>query len=63
MQWDKVPRPTYDDYVVAAKRHPAACPNATAFYDSALSIPLFPGMTDADVTRVIDDVRESATGL
>jgi len=33
------------------------CPNAESFYSRALSIPLYPAMTDADVDRVIDGVR------
>lgn len=34
------------------------CPRAEAFAASALSIPLFPRMTDGDVDRVIDTVRD-----
>jgi len=34
-------------------------PEAEAFYDSALTIPLFPGMTDADCERVIGAVLET----
>ncbi|MEI8292961.1 MAG: UDP-4-amino-4,6-dideoxy-N-acetyl-beta-L-altrosamine transaminase [bacterium] len=36
---------------------PGKCPNAEAFYASALSLPLYPGMTDADVEKVIDAVH------
>ena len=36
---------------------PGKCPNAELFYTQALSLPLFPSMTDADVDRVIDGVR------
>jgi perosamine synthetase len=32
------------------------CPVAESYYDSALTLPLFPSMTDDDVTRVIDTV-------
>lgn len=34
------------------------CPRAEAFAASALSIPLFPRMSDGDVDRVIDTVRD-----
>jgi perosamine synthetase len=37
---------------------PGKCPNAEAFYDRCLSLPLFPAMTDGDVTQVIDAVQE-----
>ncbi len=30
------------------------CPNAEAYYLKALSLPLFPTMSDADVERVVD---------
>jgi dTDP-4-amino-4,6-dideoxygalactose transaminase len=30
------------------------CPNAEAFYEQELSLPLFPELLDADVDRVID---------
>lgn len=33
-------------------------PNAEAYYDRALSIPLFPAMTDADAARVIESVLD-----
>ena len=33
------------------------CPNAEAFYARALSLPLYPSMTDQEVQRVIDSVR------
>ena len=32
------------------------CPNAEAFYEQQLSLPLFPGMTDAAVDRVVSAV-------
>ena len=34
-------------------------PEAEAFYDAALTIPLFPAMTDAEVGRVIEAVLET----
>ncbi len=34
------------------------CPNAEAYYEKALSLPLFPSMTDSDVEQVIQAVRE-----
>lgn len=36
---------------------PGKCPHAEAFYAKALSIPLFPAMTDSDVTRVVETIR------
>ncbi len=33
------------------------CPNAEAYYEQELSLPLFPSLTDADVDRVADAVR------
>jgi len=33
------------------------CPNAEAYYEQELSLPLFPSLTDADVDRVIGEVR------
>ncbi|ANY06652.1 DegT/DnrJ/EryC1/StrS family aminotransferase [Pseudonocardia sp. HH130630-07] len=34
------------------------CPNAETYYSQQLSLPLFPDLTDADVDRVADLVRE-----
>lgn len=39
---------------------PGKCPTAEAFYARALSLPLFPAMTDADVARVIEVVSALA---
>lgn len=36
---------------------PSKCPNAEAFYARALSLPLYPSMTDQDVQRVVDSVQ------
>ena len=36
---------------------PGKCPNAEAFYAQALSLPLYPALTDADVQHVIQAVR------
>ncbi|MFJ4104920.1 DegT/DnrJ/EryC1/StrS family aminotransferase [Amycolatopsis japonica] len=33
------------------------CPNAELYYSQELSLPLFPALTDADVDRVIDEIR------
>lgn len=33
------------------------CPNAELYYSQALSLPLFPAMSDQDVLRVIDRIR------
>jgi len=38
--------------------HPAKFPGAMDFYNSALSIPLFPGMSDDDVERVANALRQ-----
>ncbi len=34
------------------------CPHAESFYERALSLPMFPGMTDADGEKVIESVKE-----
>ncbi len=41
---------------------PVDFPNAEAYYERALSIPLFPAMAAEDVARVIQAVREVLTG-
>jgi len=41
---------------------PAKCPVAENFYKHALSLPLYPAMSDADVERVIEAVRDLAVG-
>ena len=33
------------------------CPNADAYYDGAISLPMFPGLTDADVARVVIELQ------
>ena len=33
------------------------CPNTERYYSTALSLPMFPGLTDADVERVAGEVR------
>jgi dTDP-4-amino-4,6-dideoxygalactose transaminase len=35
----------------------AALPHTRAYYEQALSIPIFPAMTDADVDRVAGELR------
>lgn len=40
---------------------PGKCPVAEAYYERALSLPLFPAMTDADVTHVITSVKALAS--
>jgi UDP-4-amino-4,6-dideoxy-N-acetyl-beta-L-altrosamine transaminase len=35
----------------------AGLPNAQAYYEQALSLPIFPGMTEADVDRVVEELR------
>jgi perosamine synthetase len=39
---------------------PGLCPNAEAFYQSAITLPIHPSMSDADVTRVIETVHDVA---
>jgi UDP-4-amino-4,6-dideoxy-N-acetyl-beta-L-altrosamine transaminase len=34
-----------------------ACPEAERYYQGAISLPMFPGMQDADVDRVADELR------
>lgn len=46
--------PYYRDTVGAAQD---TCPNAEAYYASAISLPMFPGMEDADLDRVIEELR------
>lgn len=41
---------------------PGKCPNAEAYYQRCLSLPLFPAMTDEDVQRVVDSVKEVVLG-
>lgn len=36
---------------------PGKCPVAEKFYEGALSLPLYPSMTDAEIVRVIDSVK------
>jgi len=38
------------------------CPNAEAAYEQIISLPMFPGMTDEDVEKVITSVIESIKG-
>ncbi len=45
-------------YQKAFGTKPSSCPNAEAYYKKALSLPLYPKMTDADVERVIDAVLD-----
>jgi dTDP-4-amino-4,6-dideoxygalactose transaminase len=35
----------------------ATLPNARAYYEQALSLPIFPAMTDADVDRVATELQ------
>jgi perosamine synthetase len=34
-----------------------ACPNAEAYYEGAISLPMFPGLTDEDVERVVRELK------
>jgi dTDP-4-amino-4,6-dideoxygalactose transaminase len=51
--------PFYQDLGYAS----GLCPVAEDFYSRAISIPIFPAMTDADVDHVVDVVRDIAGGL
>lgn len=42
---------------------PGKCPVAEAYYARALSLPLYPAMTDADVAKVIETVNALAPAL
>jgi UDP-4-amino-4,6-dideoxy-N-acetyl-beta-L-altrosamine transaminase len=35
------------------------CPNAEAYYWGAISLPMFPGLSDDDVRRVVDDLQRA----
>jgi perosamine synthetase len=35
------------------------CPNAEAYYWGAISLPMFPGLSDEDVRRVVDDLQRA----
>jgi perosamine synthetase len=37
------------------------CPNAEAYYAQQLSLPMYPGLTDADQDRVVDRLRALLT--
>ncbi len=41
---------------------PGKCPVAEAFYQQTLSLPLYPAMSDADITQVIEVVGELVEG-
>jgi UDP-4-amino-4,6-dideoxy-N-acetyl-beta-L-altrosamine transaminase len=38
------------------------CPNAEEYYRQEISLPLFPDLTDAEVDRVVDEVRRAVAG-
>lgn len=38
---------------------PGHCPAAERYYDGAISLPMFPGLTDADQDRVVDALRRA----
>jgi len=39
------------------------CPEAEKYYLQCLSLPLFPAMDDADVSKVISHVNDSLSGI
>jgi UDP-4-amino-4,6-dideoxy-N-acetyl-beta-L-altrosamine transaminase len=56
--------PTYRHPLYRNAGYPQhTCPRADAFYDGALSLPIFPRMTGDDVGRVIDEVRTAVGSL
>jgi dTDP-4-amino-4,6-dideoxygalactose transaminase len=42
---------------------PGLCPHAERFYSQELSLPMFPAMTDEDVCRISETIREFLTNL
>ena len=40
---------------------PGLCPNAEAYYAEAISLPMFPALSDADMTIVVEAVRDAVT--
>lgn len=46
----------YHPYYVKLGYERGLAPNAEAFYDRAISLPIFPAMSDTDVERVVDAV-------
>lgn len=56
------PVPLQPFHARAGGHRPGDFPNAERHYAQALTIPLFPAMSDEDVGRVIDAVREVLTG-
>ena len=48
--------PYYEDLGYA----PGLCPRAEDFYARAMSLPIYPGLSDSDVSRVIDTVAAVA---
>ena len=56
-------RPVYlQPYYRKLGFRPGDCPNAEAYYSKAITIPLYPKMTDDDVQYVISQVRRSISG-
>jgi perosamine synthetase len=49
-------QPYYRDVLGYPQR---SCPAAEEFYAGALSLPIFPAMTDSDVERVVDELRRA----
>lgn len=42
---------------------PGLCPNAEEFYSQAISLPMFPGMTDTDVESVVERVQTACASV
>jgi dTDP-4-amino-4,6-dideoxygalactose transaminase len=49
-------------YVQRYKIDPKTFPDAEAYYCSCLSLPLYPGLSDQDVERVIAAVTQAVAG-
>ena len=42
---------------------PGLCPVVEAAYEQIISLPVFPGMTDSEVDRVIETIGDAAASL
>ena len=45
-----------------ARYYPGLCPKAEAYYEEAMTLPLFPSMTDGDVDDVVDALHAALEG-
>jgi dTDP-4-amino-4,6-dideoxygalactose transaminase len=56
-----IPIPLHPAYSDLAKLPQNKCPRAIELYERLISLPLFPTMTEAQIQRVIDAVKEVAS--